>query len=93
MPLIHDNLKVAKFSIMPNFRISMNSDINGSDPGSLILQNFQNFSGKNLDLQVKMCFASKILPQDRTDFTKTTVFNFVKNNIFQVCLANDKHTS
>ena len=39
------------------FMIFLNSEINEIDMGSLILQNFQNPNGKNLDLQVKMCFA------------------------------------
>ena len=50
--------------------------------GSFIFQNFQNPRGKNLGLQVKMCFASKILPQGRTDFTDTTVFIFFNKQHF-----------
>ena len=38
---------------------------------SRIFRNFKNPNGKNLDLQIKMCFAKENLPQDRTDFTET----------------------
>ena len=44
-------------------------------------QNFQNPSNKNLNLQVKMYFATKILRQGRTDFTDTS-FRFYEKQRF-----------
>ena len=44
----------------------MNSEIDE------IFQNLQNLNVKNLDFQVKICFAEGNLPQGRTDFTETS---------------------
>ena len=53
--------------------IFMNSEISEIDLEALFIRIFKI---PNLDLQVKICFASKILAQGRTDFTGTTVFVF-----------------
>ena len=67
--------------------IFMSSEISEIDLEALF---FRIFKIPNLDLQVKICFPSKILAQGRTDFTETTVFVFhLKTNIFRLCLASD----
>ena len=66
--------------------IFINSKINNI-PGSLIFQNFQNPSSKNLDFQIKMCVASKILPQGNTAFTEITVFKFHREQQFSAMLS------
>ena len=48
----------------------INSEVNDIDLEAYIFQNFQNPRGTNLDFQVKMCFASKLLPQGNTVFTE-----------------------
>ena len=43
---------------------------------------FGTFKIPDLDLQVKICFALKILAQGRTDVTETTAFIFHKKTTF-----------
>ena len=72
----------------------INSEINDIHLEGLFFRIFEiPAASKNLDFQVRMCFASKILPHGNTVFTETTVFNFIENNSFWLCLANDKPTS
>ena len=59
------------FMKCPIFMIFMNSKINKIDLEALFFWNFQKLNGKNLDIQVKTCFAEENLPQGSTDFTET----------------------
>ena len=61
--------------------IFMNSEIKESDLEALFSE-FLKSQGKNLDLQVKMCFASKVLPQGRTNFTDHNFYIFHKKTLF-----------
>ena len=56
--------------------VFIDSEINNN------FQNFRNPSSKNLDFQVKMCFASEILLQGNTVFTEITVFKFHREQQF-----------
>ena len=58
---------------MQIFTIFMNSEISEIGLEALC---FRIFKIPNLDLQIKICFPSKILAQGSTDFTETTVYVF-----------------
>ena len=67
------------------FMIFINSEITEIDLEALF---FRIFKIRDLDLQVKICFASKVLAQGRTDFTETTVFVFhLKKQHFSAMLS------
>ena len=58
----------------------INSEINDTELEAFF-QNFQNPSSKNLDFKVKICFASKILPQGNT------LFKFHREQQFSAMLS------
>ena len=65
----------------------INSEINDIDLEALFFRIFKIPAGKNLDFQVKMCFASKILLQGNTVFTETKVFKFHREQQFSAMLS------
>ena len=48
---------MAEFAKKANFHDFVNSEVKKNDLEGLFVRVFKNFSGKNLNLQVKICFA------------------------------------
>ena len=67
--------------------IFIDSEINDIDLEATFFRILKNPSSKNLDFQVKMCVASKILPQGNKVFTETTVFKFHREQQFLAMLS------